>query len=48
MTQEEATRVIDRLVADLARATGQPDPVIRLGYGLGPALDAPPGGERAA
>lgn len=37
MTQEEAVRVIDRLVADLARATGQSDRVVRLGYGLAPA-----------
>ena len=36
MTLDEATRVIDRLVIDLARTTGQSDAVVRLGYGLGP------------
>lgn len=34
MTQDEAVRLIDRLVLDLARATGQAEQVVRLGYGL--------------
>jgi hypothetical protein len=34
MTYDEATETIDRLVADLARATGRSENLIRLSYGL--------------
>ncbi|WP_199425072.1 hypothetical protein [Actinotalea solisilvae] len=34
MTLEEADAAIDRLVLDLARATGRPEALVRLGYGL--------------
>jgi hypothetical protein len=37
MTLDEADATIDRLVLDLARATGRPEALVRLGYGLGPA-----------
>lgn len=34
MTLTDAARTIDRLVADLARATGRDEKIIRLAYGL--------------
>ncbi|EYR65142.1 hypothetical protein N866_13090 [Actinotalea ferrariae CF5-4] len=34
MTLTEAARTIDRLVADLARATGRDEKIVRLAYGL--------------
>lgn len=44
MTQDEAMRLIDRLVLDLARATGQPEQVVRLGYGIDrPSVAEPTG-----
>lgn len=49
MTLEEADAAIDRLVLDLARATGRPEAIVRLGYGLAPATrDVPDGGPRLA
>lgn len=40
------TPIVDRLVLQLARATGQPEVTIRLAYGLEPCSPAaaPPGG----
>ena len=40
MTPDQNAAVIDRLVADLARATGHAEGVVRLSYGLEP-LPAP-------
>lgn len=34
MTLTDAARTIDRLVADLARATGRDEKIVRLAYGL--------------
>lgn len=34
MTPTDATDTIDRLVADLARATGRPETLVRLSYGI--------------
>ncbi|WP_225753587.1 hypothetical protein [Actinotalea sp. Marseille-Q4924] len=34
MTLTDAARTIDRLVADLARATGREEKIVRLAYGL--------------
>lgn len=34
MTLTDAARTIDRLVADLARATGRDEKIVRLSYGL--------------
>ncbi|GGC10815.1 hypothetical protein [Cellulomonas carbonis] len=34
MTPVEASDTIDRLVADLARATGRPETLVRLSYGI--------------
>lgn len=34
MTLTDAVRTIDRLVADLARATGRDEKIVRLAYGL--------------
>lgn len=40
MTLTDAARTIDRLVADLARATGRDERIVRLSYGLdGDRLD---------
>lgn len=47
MDPEHASAVIDRLVADLARATGHPVEVIRLCYGL-EQQDTPPRAPLAA
>lgn len=49
MTLEEADAAIDRLVLDLARATGRPEAIVRLGYGLTPVTaDAPESDPRLA